>query len=123
MRLNQKEKVICVSNLRVFTKSKSLRGGEYHRLRANLRALRYYENSYLSSESDINILIRGVRLILKMAHSEPLNSQLEFRYGNTNKEDYFWLCDQDPDTVHSLIIEVHKSTLTRIYLDYRPGYP
>lgn len=54
---------------------------------------------YLSSESDINLLIRGIRLILKLAHSEPLKSQLEFRYGNTNKKDYFWICDQDPDKV------------------------
>ena len=66
-----------------------------------------YKNSYLSSESDINLLIRGIRLIIKLAHTEPLKSQLEFRYGNTNKKDYLWLCDQDPDTVHSLTINIH----------------
>ncbi|KAK7682585.1 hypothetical protein QCA50_014385 [Cerrena zonata] len=52
---------------------------------------------YLSSESDVNILIRGVRLIIKLAHTEPLKSQLEFRYDNKNQKDYFWMCDQDPD--------------------------
>ena len=65
--------------------------------------------SYLTSESDINLLIRGVRLILKIAHSEPLRSQLEFRYGagdttvDEDRSNYFWLCDQHPDKVHLLI--------------------
>ena len=66
-----------------------------------------HKNSYLCSESDINLLIRGVRLIIKLAHTEPLKSKLEFRYGNANKVDYFWLCDQDPETVRSLKITVN----------------
>ena len=63
--------------------------------------------SYLTSESDVNLLVRGVRLILKIAHSEPLKSQLEFRFGPSERivdedpSNYFWLCDQDPDKVCS----------------------
>ena len=118
MRLNQKEKVICVSNLRVSTTSQSLRGGEYRRLMASLRVFKYYKNSYLSSDNDINILIRGVRLILKIAHSEPLNSQLKFRYGNTNKEDYFWLCDRDSETVYCHINYMAVWILNELCLAY-----
>ena len=65
--------------------------------------------SYLTSESDVDLLVRGVRLILKIAHSEPLKSQLEFRYDTPERltdedlSDYFWLCDQDPDKACSLL--------------------
>ena len=65
--------------------------------------LTHHATRYLSSESDINLLIRGVRLILKIAYSEPLKSQLEFHYGNTDKKDYFWLCDQEENKVGSYL--------------------
>ena len=55
------------------------------------------QNRYLGSERDVSILMRGAHLILKLARSE---SQLEFRDGNSDKSDYFWIGDQDPDKVY-----------------------
>ncbi|KAK0184462.1 GMC oxidoreductase [Armillaria mellea] len=34
--------------------------------------------NYLADDNDMNVLIRGVRLILKMAHSEPFHSSIEW---------------------------------------------
>ncbi|KAK0224315.1 GMC oxidoreductase [Armillaria fumosa] len=34
--------------------------------------------NYLADENDMNVLIRGVRLIFKMAHSEPFHSSIEW---------------------------------------------
>ena len=82
--------------------------GESHYL-AQCHLIHIIGVSYLTSESDVDLLVRGVRLILKIAHSEPLRSQLEFRYRPSEKmvdeapSDYFWLCDQDPDKACSSI--------------------
>ncbi|CAL1702481.1 unnamed protein product [Somion occarium] len=55
--------------------------------------------NYLDSESDLNVVARGVRCTFKLAHSEPLKSLLEFNPNNSDKSDYFWFGDQDPSKV------------------------
>ncbi|KAI0077950.1 GMC oxidoreductase [Panus rudis PR-1116 ss-1] len=56
------------------------------------------DGNYFSSESDINIAMRGVRLILKLVRTQPLKSYIDFRIqDNPDKSSYFWLADNDPD--------------------------
>ncbi|TDL19866.1 GMC oxidoreductase [Rickenella mellea] len=54
--------------------------------------------NYLASESDLNILIRGIRLVLNIAHTEPLKSVLDVRQ-STDANDMFKMGNSDPQTV------------------------
>ncbi|KAI0072255.1 GMC oxidoreductase [Panus rudis PR-1116 ss-1] len=55
------------------------------------------DGNYLSSESDINVILRGLRLILKILKTEPLNSQLDLRPLNPAKDGYFVFGDKEFD--------------------------
>jgi hypothetical protein len=49
-------------------------------------------------------MIRGVRLALRVAHSQPLASKLIFK-PNTDEKSIFFMGDADPDTVTDDAIE------------------
>ncbi|KAI0771272.1 GMC oxidoreductase [Trametes elegans] len=53
----------------------------------------------LSAQSDVNILVRGARLLMRMARTEPLASALDPQPPSGDKSSPWWLCDADPDTV------------------------
>ena len=61
--------------------------------------------SYFASPHDLDILVRGVRLILRLARTEPLASLLDYEPspdGVLDGEDIFWPGNADPDTVRTL---------------------
>lgn len=45
----------------------------------------------------MKVLVKGVRLCLRVARSQPLLSRLNLRSDNTDKDDVFWLGDSEPD--------------------------
>ncbi|KAI0640876.1 GMC oxidoreductase [Trametes meyenii] len=53
----------------------------------------------LAAESDINVLIRATRLVLRVARTEPLSSVLHPKPRAAKKDSPWWLCDVDPDKV------------------------
>ncbi|KAI0795910.1 GMC oxidoreductase [Abortiporus biennis] len=77
--------------------------------------------NYLSSESDINTLVRGMRLILRLTQTEPLKSILQ-PDPIADKGDIFWRGDTDPSTagtcsigpVLSPSLVVHGTTNVRV---------
>lgn len=54
---------------------------------------------YLSSENDMNVLVRGVRLILKLAHTDPVASKLALRHHGINASSPWWPGVADPNQV------------------------
>jgi len=67
------------------------------------------EPNYLNSNIEVHALIRAVRLVLKIAHTEPLSDHLIFNdpkiQPNTDKTSMYWLADQDPETLTDEEIE------------------
>ncbi|KZS95254.1 GMC oxidoreductase [Sistotremastrum niveocremeum HHB9708] len=55
--------------------------------------------NYFADDNDMKVLIKGVRLCLRVARSQPLFSRLDLRSDNTDMNDVFWLGDADPDKV------------------------
>ncbi|PIL25989.1 hypothetical protein GSI_11743 [Ganoderma sinense ZZ0214-1] len=57
--------------------------------------------NYLSDESDINILVKATRFVLKLVRSEALSAALQPRNLEhaPRDEDHFWPGDADPDKV------------------------
>ena len=57
-------------------------------------------SSYFAVESDLDIVVRGVRFTQRLARTEPLASMLDLQSEPTNKDkNIFWVGDVDPDTV------------------------
>ncbi|KAI0795912.1 GMC oxidoreductase [Abortiporus biennis] len=52
--------------------------------------------NYFSSESDLNTVIRGVKLIKKMTQTEPLKSIVEYDPPVVDKSSIFWPGNADP---------------------------
>ena len=59
--------------------------------------------SFLAEQSDLNMLIRSVRLLLHLARTPPLSEALDLRNEPTKPKDadYYWIGDADPDKVRS----------------------
>ncbi|TFK87180.1 GMC oxidoreductase [Polyporus arcularius HHB13444] len=55
--------------------------------------------NYLSTESDMNILVCGVRLLMRIARTEPLASKLTLKPHATDPTSPWWPGDADPDWV------------------------
>ncbi|KZT01827.1 GMC oxidoreductase [Laetiporus sulphureus 93-53] len=55
--------------------------------------------SYLASENDAKILIRGFRFILALAHVGPLTSDLDMKCLDSPPLDAFWPSNVDPNNV------------------------
>jgi choline dehydrogenase len=55
--------------------------------------------NYLSDPNDLKILVRGFRLGMRIGHAKALESMLDLKVNLTDKKDYFWPGDVDPDTV------------------------
>ncbi|KAI0634450.1 GMC oxidoreductase [Trametes polyzona] len=53
----------------------------------------------LATQSDMNVLIRATRLLMRLARTEPLASTLDLRPHSDDKTSSWWLCDADPDKV------------------------
>ncbi|KAI0771283.1 GMC oxidoreductase [Trametes elegans] len=53
----------------------------------------------LATKSDMNILIRGTRLLMHLARTEPLASVLDRKPHSEDKSSPWWLSDADPDKV------------------------
>jgi len=58
------------------------------------------DENFFASESDLNIVARGTRLLLKIARSEPAKSVLDAHSEKpATKDDYFWIGDVDPHEI------------------------
>ncbi|KZT01774.1 GMC oxidoreductase [Laetiporus sulphureus 93-53] len=57
------------------------------------------DGNYFASKSDMNIVVRGTRLLMRMARTEPLASVLDLKAHSTDKDDIFWPGDADPDKI------------------------
>ncbi|OCH84495.1 GMC oxidoreductase [Obba rivulosa] len=58
--------------------------------------------NYFASENDLNVLMRGVRFILRLVRTEPLAPLLDLESredGKVDGEDVFWPGNADPDKV------------------------
>ena len=63
--------------------------------------------SYLSTESDMNVMLKALRLVLRIGRAEPLRSKLLLEKLPRKSEkatpgsegDFFWPGDADPDAV------------------------
>ncbi|RDX42747.1 GMC oxidoreductase [Lentinus brumalis] len=55
--------------------------------------------NYLSTESDMNILVCGARLLMRIARTEPLASKLALKPHATDLTSPWWPGDADPDWV------------------------
>ncbi|KAI1795251.1 GMC oxidoreductase [Ganoderma leucocontextum] len=54
---------------------------------------------YLSTENDMNVLVRGVRLILKLAHTGPVASKLHLEPRGINTSSPWWPGVADPNEI------------------------
>lgn len=64
-----------------------------------LETIPTYCCSHFASENDLNVVLRGVRLLLKLARTEPVSSALNLSDQTKALEDIFWPGDADPDKV------------------------
>jgi len=55
--------------------------------------------NYLSDPNDLKTLIRANRLCMRIGHAKALVPMLNLKTKPTDKTDYFWSGDVDPDTV------------------------
>ena len=62
--------------------------------RNNLHSL-----SYFASENDVNVVLRGTRLLFKLARTEPLCNVLDLNPEKADKDSYFWPGDLDMEKV------------------------
>ncbi|KAF8329771.1 GMC oxidoreductase [Cantharellus anzutake] len=77
------------------------------------------EPNYLESKVDLQALVRGVRIVLKIARTKPLSDHLVFvdpkEKPNNDMMNMYWLADQDPETLTDKDIEnwirLHAETL------------
>ena len=69
-----------------------------------IQAFTDYLASYFSTPNDIKTLIQGIRLALRIAHTEPLRSKLMFK-PNTDESSVFFMGDADPETITDSQIE------------------
>ena len=53
--------------------------------------------SYLSTESDWNVMVKSVRLLLHIANTFPLKDALNVRTSDKPQDSIFWPGDADPD--------------------------
>ena len=64
----------------------------------------------------MNVLIKSVRLLLRIANTPPLRDVLDLHTTDTPSDDVFWPGDADPDKVQlcvSLSLLVHTLTWAR----------
>jgi choline dehydrogenase len=64
-------------------------------------------SSYLSDEaqSDLNILIKSTRLLLRIARSSPFVGKLDLPKDTTEKSSFWWPGDANPDTVRLPLVK------------------
>lgn len=55
--------------------------------------------SYFASENDVNVVLRGVRLLFKLARTEPLCNVLDLNPQKADKDSYFWPGDLSMESV------------------------
>ncbi|KIK53250.1 hypothetical protein GYMLUDRAFT_100419 [Collybiopsis luxurians FD-317 M1] len=55
--------------------------------------------NHLASENDLNVIVRGIRLLLRLARTEPLKSVLDLKNQTTDVNSMFFPGDADPDKV------------------------
>ncbi|KAI0770549.1 GMC oxidoreductase [Fomes fomentarius] len=67
------------------------------------------ELNLLADQSDLNVLIRSIRLLLHLVRTPPLSDMLDLRnYATAPKDaDYYWIGDADPDKVSDEEIEAY----------------
>ncbi|KAI0052433.1 GMC oxidoreductase [Auriscalpium vulgare] len=67
---------------------------------------------FLTVENDLNILVKGVRFALQLAHTPAVKGIVEPKKELADKTHYFWPGDADPDTVRRLspFISAHLTT-------------
>ncbi|EJF58937.1 GMC oxidoreductase [Dichomitus squalens LYAD-421 SS1] len=55
--------------------------------------------NYLSTESDMNVLVRGVRLLLRLAHTDPVASKLDLKATSIDPSSPWWPGVADPNKI------------------------
>ncbi|TBU42157.1 GMC oxidoreductase [Dichomitus squalens] len=55
--------------------------------------------NYLSTESDMNVLVRGIRLLLRLAHTDPVASKLHLKGNSINTSSPWWPGVGDPNLI------------------------
>jgi choline dehydrogenase len=55
--------------------------------------------NYLSNPNDLKKLVRGVRLSMNIVHSKAFGPMVDLKANPTDKKDYYWGGDVDPDTI------------------------
>ncbi|OBZ71183.1 L-sorbose 1-dehydrogenase [Grifola frondosa] len=55
--------------------------------------------NYLSHQSDVNMMIKATRLLLRVARTKSLSTWLDVKNSAEPTGDFFWPGDADPDTV------------------------
>ncbi|TBU23788.1 GMC oxidoreductase [Dichomitus squalens] len=55
--------------------------------------------NYLSTESDMNVLVRGIRLLLRLAHTDPVASKLQLKGNSINPSSPWWPGVADPNLI------------------------
>ena len=58
--------------------------------------------SFLASDNDMNLLVRGVRLTMRVAHAECAKGVFEPKTDSTDTKDFFYMGDADPDRVRTI---------------------
>jgi choline dehydrogenase len=57
--------------------------------------------SFLASDNDMNLLIRGVRFTMRVARAEHGKGVFDLKADSTDTEDFFYMGDADPDRVRT----------------------
>ena len=60
-----------------------------------------WHTRYLSTDSDMNVLVRGVRLALKLAHTDPVSSKLDLKPRDVHTSSPWWPGVANPNKVCS----------------------
>jgi hypothetical protein len=57
--------------------------------------------SFFASDNDMNVLIRGVRFVMRIGRAECAKGVFEPKADSTDTKDFFYMADADPDRVRT----------------------
>lgn len=69
----------------------------------------HHSSSYLAVDSDMDTFVRGVRLALRVARSEPLVDRLLLKDDAEESESIYFPGDANPDRVYIIIVPVPRA--------------
>lgn len=72
--------------------------------------------SFFASDNDMNVLIRGVRLAMRLGRAECVKGVFEPKADSTDTKDFFYMGDADPDRVRTTSLLLLFSPLPSAFL-------